>query len=491
MAKWGSNGRYACRWSATHISRAGLSSHTKRGPPTERPTGLSNRARDSAVDLLLKAHGQIATPGLDLAEVTAMICERACALTGAAGASFARLEGEHVTVVHVVGIGAGVVGTQLPITNSVMALAILDNQVQIVEDTDVDLRPNVAAKRVHNTRSLLVVPLRIDDAHRYALLIAALQPNTFTVQNAVDLEVLAGAMTAALVNAARVEAESELKAQAACLEVVVQTQSELSFMVGGVEAGLLLVCTRARQITGASGASVARIEGADLVTLAVDGEAVGVVGDRIPADHSLIAWSIRRGKVYRTADVSKEPNANHAAAAEVGIRGSLIVPLTAADGTPWALTVNSTEFGAFSAAHETLMGLLAGSMAGALANAAHRDIEIELLHSHQQRQNLLGQLIRAQDEERARIAGDIHDDSVQAMTAAALRIGMARRGATDPINRERLTIAEDAVREAVARLRHLLFELRPRILDTGGIRAAVEMYVDQTRRSPTPASLIP
>jgi signal transduction histidine kinase len=97
-----------------------------------------------------------------------------------------------------------------------------------------------------------------------------------------------------------------------------------------------------------------------------------------------------------------------------------------------------------------------------------------------QRRRLLGQLVSAQEEERARIAEDIHDDSVQAMSAVGLRLELVRRRVDDPDVLERIDILASSIRNAVARLRRLLFELRPRALDTGGLTLALEEYLEET-----------
>ena len=48
-------------------------------------------------------------------------------------------------------------------------------------------------------------------------------------------------------------------------------------------------------------------------------------------------------------------------------------------------------------------------------------------HLADQRQELLDRLVQAQEDERARIAADVHDDSVQALAAVELRLGLLRR----------------------------------------------------------------
>ncbi len=78
-----------------------------------------------------------------------------------------------------------------------------------------------------------------------------------------------------------------------------------------------------------------------------------------------------------------------------------------------------------------------------------------------QRQQLLSRLVLAQEDERSRIAADVHDDSVQAIAAVDLTLGMLRRQLrdSDPSVLRSVTSAHDSVTGAATRLRHLLFDL--------------------------------
>ncbi len=103
----------------------------------------------------------------------------------------------------------------------------------------------------------------------------------------------------------------------------------------------------------------------------------------------------------------------------------------------------------------------------------------ELRKSAQDRSRLLGHIVQAQEEERQRIADDIHDNSVQVMTAVALRLATLRRrlggGALDPL----LVNLEHDVRQSITRLRHLMFVLRPPALEAHGIAAALHAFLAQ------------
>jgi PAS domain S-box-containing protein len=100
-----------------------------------------------------------------------------------------------------------------------------------------------------------------------------------------------------------------------------------------------------------------------------------------------------------------------------------------------------------------------------------------LRQAMRERQLLLSRVQGAHEEERRRIAGDIHDDSIQVMAAAAMRLSMLRRRLPEDGPVEQVAQIEDIVQQAIERLRHLLFELRPAALDREGLSAALRMYL--------------
>lgn len=104
------------------------------------------------------------------------------------------------------------------------------------------------------------------------------------------------------------------------------------------------------------------------------------------------------------------------------------------------------------------------AFAGLLGTALDRvESDAALRLVAEQRQALLGRLVTAQEEERARIADGVHDDQVQTMAALDLRLGLLSRRLADAnpdllpdLDRTRATVAG-----ATERLRDLLFDLQP------------------------------
>jgi PAS domain S-box-containing protein len=108
-----------------------------------------------------------------------------------------------------------------------------------------------------------------------------------------------------------------------------------------------------------------------------------------------------------------------------------------------------------------------------------RQAAADLRRSLAERRQLLNHLVSVGEEERQRIANDIHDDSIQAMTAAGLRLELLRRALHDARQTQLLDELQHAIESSISRLRHLLFELRPPALDREGLAAALDMYIEQ------------
>ncbi|MGH2712041.1 MAG: GAF domain-containing protein [Actinomycetota bacterium] len=115
---------------------------------------------------------------------------------------------------------------------------------------------------------------------------------------------------------------------------------------------------------------------------------------------------------------------------------------------------------------------LARPIAAALGNAGLHLVTRQL---EEQRSRLLTQLVNAQEEERKRVAVDLHDDAVQVMAAVAMRLDLIRELTGDPSQSEAIEKASLSAREAVTRLRHMLFELHPPSLEREGLEATIRL----------------
>ena len=99
------------------------------------------------------------------------------------------------------------------------------------------------------------------------------------------------------------------------------------------------------------------------------------------------------------------------------------------------------------------------------------------------RRHLLGQLITAQEEERRRLAGDLHDDAVQSLTAARMQLSIldqavARLGEEAAAKvRPALDQVHENLEHGLAAARTFLFNLRPPLLDSAGLEPALRQQL--------------
>jgi signal transduction histidine kinase len=94
-------------------------------------------------------------------------------------------------------------------------------------------------------------------------------------------------------------------------------------------------------------------------------------------------------------------------------------------------------------------------------------------------------MVEVQEETRKKLARDLHDGPTQSVAAMAMRINLVRRmmaknvkGATD----ELVKIEELALR-TTKEIRHMLFTLRPLILESQGLNAALQAMAEKMRET--------
>jgi signal transduction histidine kinase len=101
-----------------------------------------------------------------------------------------------------------------------------------------------------------------------------------------------------------------------------------------------------------------------------------------------------------------------------------------------------------------------------------------LREANDRRKGLLLRLVTLQDEERRRLSGIIHDDMLQWMAVGHTRLQIARRAIADPMLAASLDHAADAVQASISRMRMLMSELHPQVVERG-FTTALGQYLEQ------------
>jgi signal transduction histidine kinase len=100
----------------------------------------------------------------------------------------------------------------------------------------------------------------------------------------------------------------------------------------------------------------------------------------------------------------------------------------------------------------------------------------ELEGAQDERTRLLARTVEVGEQERMRVARDLHDGPIQQLTAVAFNFDRLERrisrGQTDDLAESMRRIRDDVAREMTS-LRRLMSELRPPVLDEGGLTAAL------------------
>lgn len=113
--------------------------------------------------------------------------------------------------------------------------------------------------------------------------------------------------------------------------------------------------------------------------------------------------------------------------------------------------------------------------------AANQALSERLRRQNEQRGELLRRLITAQEDERKRVARELHDDLGQALGGLALRVETTRRYLQQAPSRalEQLDHIQELIKDTTDRMYELIFALRPSALDDLGLVAALRSHAER------------
>ncbi len=243
-------------------------------------------------------------------------------------------------------------------------------------------------------------------------------------------------------------------------QVVLETALELSAAaLGGQDSP-------AEQMVGA----VLLFEDGDLKVGAGRRLAPGDLRQTFPAERGLLAEIVRTGEGCLALEPSKDPELGRLVSIEK-CRAALALPLRR----------GLSSFGVMLFAHSD-PDFFDDQRVEALEAISHQAvIAIQNARLYQDVENEKERIIESEDEARKKLARDLHDGPAQSLAAITMGIDIARRiAAQDPGKaQEELTRLEELARRTTREIRHMLFTLRPLVLESDGLAAALHAMADK------------
>jgi signal transduction histidine kinase len=196
-----------------------------------------------------------------------------------------------------------------------------------------------------------------------------------------------------------------------------------------------------------------------------------------------VTAAVREGRVIRCATLAELPEAaatDRASLRALGIQSFVSMPLLMGGAVRGALSLSSVRAArAWPDDVVTRLRLLAEVFTNALA---HVRAQAALAASHVQTRDLAARLITAQEEERRRIARELHDDLNQKLAALAIALsGVTRR--LPPAEAARVTLRQihERTAELADDVRRISHELHPAVLEHAGLAAALRAHCAELR----------
>jgi signal transduction histidine kinase len=194
----------------------------------------------------------------------------------------------------------------------------------------------------------------------------------------------------------------------------------------------------------------------------------------LPGTEGLIGHTIDEGVPQLTREIIKDPELGQIFALR-SCKEAYCIPLRTGLDTCGVLLFAYPQNDFFTPERREILDIIGNQATIAIENARlYQDLEQEK-----------ERMMEIQEEARKKMARDLHDGPTQSISAIAMRINFARRLIErDPkATAQELYKIEELARRTTKEIRHMLFTLRPLVLESQGLIAALESMAAKMRET--------
>jgi signal transduction histidine kinase len=186
---------------------------------------------------------------------------------------------------------------------------------------------------------------------------------------------------------------------------------------------------------------------------------------RVPGQRGVLGQALGQAEPVIGGPGGEDPELSYFAAFQDAY-ATLVIPLRSGFQNYGLLVFGSSEPDAFSQEHADLLAAIGTQATVALQNAVlYGDLRAEK-----------ERIIAVEEDARKKLARDLHDGPTQSVSAIAMRVNYIRQlFVRDPSGvPDELLKVEDLARKTTKDIRHMLFTLRPLVLENQGLIPALE-----------------
>jgi signal transduction histidine kinase len=198
------------------------------------------------------------------------------------------------------------------------------------------------------------------------------------------------------------------------------------------------------------------------------------MSETFKAESGLLREAIDEGAPLLAYEIAQDPELNCVIALQK-CKVAYCIPLRSGLNIYGVMLFAHPDKQFFSRVNREILDIIGNQAMIAIQNARlYQDLELEK-----------ERMMDIQEEARKKLARDLHDGPTQSIAAIAMRVNFARRLMERDTNAasDELIKIEDLARRTTKEIRHMLFTLRPLVLESQGLTAAFESMSDKMKET--------